>query len=97
MHQGFMDKLKESLGMRHKGKKKQSLKARADESEGMEKKVGKKPFSSVSKMDKGNKKLPGMSKEHAKEYAKYSPAKLKKHMKGEKVLLGIKIMAKKKK
>lgn len=42
MHQGFMDKLKESLGMRHKGKKKQSLKARADESEGMEKKMGKK-------------------------------------------------------
>jgi hypothetical protein len=95
--QGYMDKLKESLGMRHKGKKKQSLKARAHESEGMEKKLKKKAFSSVAKMDKGDKKLPGMSKEHAKEYAKYSPAQLKKHMKGEKVLLGIKIMAKKKK
>jgi len=97
MKEGFMDRLKESLGMRHKGKKKQSLKARAHESEGMEKKSSKKAFSSVSTMDKSNKKLPGVSKEHAKEYAKYSPDKLKKHMKGEKMLLGIKIMAKKKK
>lgn len=96
MMQGYMDKLKESLGMRNKGKKKVSLKARANESKGMEKKLKKKAFSSVASMDKGSKKLSGLSKEHAKEYAKYSPAQLKKHMKGEKMLLGIKIMAKKK-
>ena len=96
MKQGYMDRLKESLAMR-KGKKKQSLKARADESKGMEKEMGRKPYSSVAKMDKDSKKLSGLSKEHAKEYEKYSPAQLKKHMKGEKALLTIKLMAKKKK
>ncbi len=95
MH-GYMDKLKKSLGMR-KGKMKQSLKAGSNESKSMEKVSGAKTCPSVSKMEKVSKKLSGMSKEHAKEYAKYSPAQLKKHMKGEKMLLGIKIMAKKKK
>jgi hypothetical protein len=97
MKQGYMDRLKESLAMRQKGAKKQSLKERADESKGMEKASGRKAFSSVAKMDKGSKKLSGLSKEHAKEYEKYSPQQLKKHMKGEKALLTIKLMAKKKK
>jgi hypothetical protein len=32
-------------------------------------------------------KVKAMSKEHEKEYAKYSPSMLKKHMKEEKILL----------
>lgn len=36
-----------------------------------------------------------MSAEHMKEYAKYSPAQLKKHMKEEKELVKSKIKAKK--
>lgn len=97
MDQGYLDRLHESLGMRHKGKKKQSLKARSNESEAMEKKSGRKAFAGVKTMDKGAKKLSGLSKEHAKEYQKFSPAQLQKHMKGEKALLTIKLMAKKKK
>jgi hypothetical protein len=37
-HQGYNARLDESLGMRHKGKKKQSFKDRRDESKAMEKK-----------------------------------------------------------
>jgi hypothetical protein len=96
MKQGYISRLDESLGMR-KGEKKQSLKARSDESEAMEKKAGRKAFGAVKTMDKGSKKLSGLTKEHAKEYKNYSPAQLKKHMKGEKALLTIKLMAKKKK
>lgn len=96
MMHGYMDKLKKSLGM-GKAKMKQSLKVKANGSKNMEKVSGAKTCPGVSKMEKVSKKLSGMSKEHAKEYAKYSPAQLKKHMKGEKMLLGIKIMAKKKK
>jgi hypothetical protein len=49
--QGYNDRLDESLGARN-GKKSQSLKARRDESKGMEKAMGKRAYSSVSTMDK---------------------------------------------
>ena len=45
--QGFLDHLKESLGMRHRGKKKQSLTSRANESRGAEKAVGRRPYRAV--------------------------------------------------
>lgn len=35
--QGYNDRLDESLGMKHKGSKKQSMKSRRDESKGMAK------------------------------------------------------------
>lgn len=54
--QGYNDKLSESLGMRNKGKKKQSMKDRRDESKGMEKAMGKRAYSAVKTMDKGSKK-----------------------------------------
>jgi len=38
MKQGYNARLDESLGMKHKGKKKQSFKARRDESKAMSKK-----------------------------------------------------------
>jgi hypothetical protein len=38
MKQGYNDRLDESLGMKHKGSKKQSMKDRRDESKGMSKK-----------------------------------------------------------
>lgn len=37
--QGYNDRLDESLGMRHRGPKKQSMKSRRHESEGMAKKM----------------------------------------------------------
>jgi len=54
--QGYNARLDESLGMRNKGKKKQSMKSRRDESKGMEKAKGKRAYSSVKTMDKGRKK-----------------------------------------
>jgi hypothetical protein len=54
--QGYGDKLDDSLGMRHKGKKKQSEKDRRDESKAMEKKEHKRAYSSVRTMDKKRKK-----------------------------------------
>jgi hypothetical protein len=48
--QGYNDRLDESLGARN-GKKSESLKARRDESKGMEKASGKKAYSSVKTMD----------------------------------------------
>ena len=45
--QGFLDHLKESLGMRHRGKKKQSLTSRANESRGAEKAGGRRPYRAV--------------------------------------------------
>lgn len=51
--QGYDARLDESLGMRHRGKKKQSLKDRRDESKAMEKARGKRAYSSVKTMDKG--------------------------------------------
>lgn len=54
--QGYNSKLDESLGSRNKGKKKQSMKDRRDESKGMEKAKGKKAYASVKSMDKGSRK-----------------------------------------
>jgi len=54
--QGYKDRLDESLGERHKGKKKQSLKARRDESEAMERHYGRRPYAAVKTMDKGRRK-----------------------------------------
>lgn len=84
--QGYLDKLYESLGARNKTKGKQTLHDRSNESIGEEKKLGHKAYSAVKTMDKGDRKA-SLSKEHMKEYAHYSPAMLKKHMKEEKVLL----------
>lgn len=44
MGQGYNARLDDSLGAKH-GKKSQSMKARRDESEGMEKSMGKRKFS----------------------------------------------------
>ena len=44
MKQGYNARLDDSLGAKH-GKKSQSMKARRDESEGMEKSMGKRKFS----------------------------------------------------
>ena len=54
--QGYNDKLDESLGARKKGKKKQTLKSRRDESKGMEKAEGKRAYAAVKTMDKGSRK-----------------------------------------
>lgn len=48
--QGYNDRLHESVGERHKGKHRQSLKDRAHESEAMEKKMGKTKYSADKKM-----------------------------------------------
>ena len=53
--QGYNDRLDESMGMRS-GKKKQSLRSRRMESEGMEKAMGKRKFSGAKSMDKMPKK-----------------------------------------
>jgi len=54
--QGYDDRLHESLGARHPGKKTQSLKSRSDESKGAEKAAGKRAYASVTTMDKGTRK-----------------------------------------
>lgn len=54
--QGYNARLDESLGERNKGKKKQSLKDRRDESKGMEKAKGKRAYSAVKTMDKSKRK-----------------------------------------
>ena len=54
--QGYNARLDESLGMRNRGKKSQSLKSRRDESKGMEKAAGRRAYASVKTMDKGKKK-----------------------------------------
>lgn len=51
--QGYNDRLDESLGERNSGRKyKQSLRDRRSESKAMEKHYKKRPYSSVSTMDK---------------------------------------------
>ena len=50
--QGYNSRLDESIGMRDKGKKKQTMPSRRKESEGMEKASGKKKYSAVKKMKK---------------------------------------------
>lgn len=52
MKEGYGARMDESLGMRHKGPKKQGMKARRHESEGMEKYYGKRPYSAVETMDR---------------------------------------------
>lgn len=54
--QGYNARLDESLGEKHKGKKKQSMKSRRDESKGMEKSKRKKAYSGDYAMRKGAKK-----------------------------------------
>ena len=49
--QGYNDELDESLGMRHRGPHSQSMKDRRDESKGMEKAMGNRPYSGVGTMD----------------------------------------------
>ena len=49
--QGFNDRLDESMGARN-GKKMQGMKARRDESEGMEKAMGRRKFAGNKSMDK---------------------------------------------
>lgn len=50
--QGFNDRLDESLAARHPGKKKQSMKARRDESKGMEKAMGRRAYEGDRSMDR---------------------------------------------
>lgn len=45
-----------SIGMRNKGKKKQSMKSRRKESEGMEKKMGKRKYAANKSMKYNKKK-----------------------------------------
>ena len=54
--QGYDARLDESLGERNRGKKSQSLASRRRESEGTEKSMGRRKYSAVSTMDKGNRK-----------------------------------------
>ena len=54
--QGYSAKLDESLGVRHPGKKTQSLKSRRAESKGAEKAAGKRAYAAVKTMDKGTRK-----------------------------------------
>jgi len=55
--QGYNDRIDESLGEKDRGRRmKQSLKARRDESKGMEKAMGRRAYSSVKTMDKGSRK-----------------------------------------
>ena len=56
--QGFNDRLDESMGARN-GKKMQDMKARRDESEGMERAMGKRKFAGNRSMDKA---MPRMKK-----------------------------------
>lgn len=51
--QGYNDRLDESLGMRHRGPKKQSLADRRRESKGEEKKMTGHAYMGDRKMDKG--------------------------------------------
>ena len=54
--QGYDDRLDESMGGRS-GRKSQSEKDRRDESEGMEKSMGRRKFAAVGTMDKGRRKM----------------------------------------
>ena len=51
-HQGYNDRLDESLGMKHRGAKSQSMKDRRDESKGMAKKMTGHAYSGDHSMDK---------------------------------------------
>jgi hypothetical protein len=60
--QGYNARLDESLGSRNRGRKSQSLKSRRDESKGTEKAMGKRAYSAVGTMDKGNRGSKSSSK-----------------------------------
>lgn len=51
--QGYNSRLDESLGERHRGRHKQSLRSRRKESEGMEKARGHRKYSGSRSMDRG--------------------------------------------
>jgi len=57
MKQGYNDRLDESLGNKHKGKHKQSMKDRRDESKGMSKASGHNAYG-------GDKSMPASIKSH---------------------------------
>lgn len=61
MKQGYNSRMDESLGARN-GKKKQSMKARRDESKAMNKKSTGRAYSSVGTMDKPKRKKVSVSK-----------------------------------
>lgn len=54
--QGYSSRLDESLSMKNKGKKKQSMASRRKESMGMEKAMGRKAYAGVKTMDKSSRK-----------------------------------------
>lgn len=54
--QGYNSRLDESLGERHKGRKKQSLKDRRDESKGIEKTKSEKVYYTLKPRDKTKKR-----------------------------------------
>ena len=56
--QGYNDKMDESLGMRHRGSHSQTRKDRRNESKGMEKSMGRRPYSGVRTMDAETFKAP---------------------------------------
>ena len=60
-HQGYNARLDESIGMKHRGAKKQSMKARRDESKGMAKAMTGHAYSGDHSMDKH---YPASVKEH---------------------------------
>lgn len=51
--QGYNSRLDESLGMRNRGPKKQSMKDRRDESKGMSKAMSGRAYKAVRSMDRG--------------------------------------------
>lgn len=54
--QGYNDRLDESIGMRNRGRHKQSLASRRKESEGMERAMGRRKYSATKTMDRGGRK-----------------------------------------
>lgn len=64
--QGYNDRLDESLGARN-GKKSQSMKDRRDESEGMEKAMGKRKYAGDKSMDEKHAEMPEALKKRAAE------------------------------
>ena len=52
MKQGYNDRLDESIGMKHRGAKSQSMKSRRDESKGMAKAMSGHAYSGDNHMDK---------------------------------------------
>ena len=73
MSQGYDDRMDESLGMSHRGSHSQSMRDRRDESAGRERSMGRRKYSRVGTMDRGNRmmaesKFDRLSKEIEDEY-----------------------------